>query len=655
MSIEKLELVSIAGDLPQLNAAITACLRSKVFHIENASKLLGSTEDSGSTGSLTNPFAEPLHALQELDLRRIKSDPDAVPLPAEFTPEEIISETERITGKLKDVRSELDAARKQIADYESAAIHLKHLQPSEFDLGELTRCKHILYRFGRMPEENLQKLEFYSDAGFIFQAYHTAHEYVWGFYFAAEDRIMSADAIMKGLLFERYELPEDISGTPEQAMADLQIKLTERKAELEKLEKAEDGIYESESELLGRMYRFAKYESEIWKLRSQCILTADKFSLMGYVPVSEKETFKKCIDKVPEISVTYEAPWADSRVQPPVRLKNGWFSKPFSMFVEMYGLPNYNGYNPTVFVAITYTLLFGIMFGDLGQGIVLALIGLFLDKKKGIQLGGVMTRIGVSSAVFGALYGSVFGFEEALDPLWERTGIPFLPLKAMENMNVFVYGAIGLGACIIIVSMLINIAVNLRRRCFTEAVFGNNGIAGLAFFATVMLLIVGIVTGKQLMPKGAAVTILVVTLLLMFFREPLGHWMAHKHYESEGLADFIAGNFFECFEFLLGYTSNTISFIRVGGFVFSHAGLMAVVMTIAEMIGKDHKSILTVIIGNIIVMGFEGLIVGIQVMRLEFYEIFSRCYDGDGKPFTPISVSFDDFSEKKQSEQTAKA
>lgn len=655
MSIEKLELVSIAGDLPQLNEAITACLQSKVFHIENAAKLLGSTEDSGGVHSGTNPYAEPLKALLELDLRQIKIDPNGKPLPAEFTPEQILSETERISGKLKAVREETESVRKQVTDYESAAIHLKNLQRAELDLGDLTKCKHILYRFGRMPEENVQKLDFYSDSGFIFQDYHTAHEYVWGFYFATKDRILSADAIMKGLLFERYELPSDLSGTPEEALANLQIKLTEQKARLAELEKEESSILSTEEEQLAKMYRFAKYESEVYKLRSQCILMKDKFSLMGYVPASEKERFKQIINKVPELSVTYEAPWADSKVQPPVRLKNGWFSRPFSMFVEMYGLPNYSGYNPTTFVAITYTLLFGIMFGDLGQGIVLALIGLFLEKKKGFALGGIMARIGVSSAIFGTLYGSVFGFEEALDPFWEKTGIPFLPLKAMENTNVIIFGAVGLGAAIIIISMLINIIVKFRRRNFEESVFGSNGIAGLLFFISVLLLIGGIVTGKQLIPKGAAVAVIVVTLLLMFFREPLGHFMAHKRYESEGIADFFASNFFECFEFLIGYTSNTISFIRVGGFVFSHAGLMGVVMTLADMIGGDHKSWITVVIGNLFVMCLEGLIVGIQVLRLEFYEIFSRCYDGDGKPFTPISVSFDDFSEMKQSEQTAKA
>lgn len=655
MSIEKLELVSIAGTLPHLNDAIVACLQSGVFHIENAAKLLGSAEDPGAGRAELNPYTEPLRALNELDLRQIRIDTAAEPLPAEFTPEQILQETARISERMREVHESIVAVQNKIAEDENSAIHLKHLKQADIDLGELVKCRHIVYRFGRMPEENMLKLDFYSDEGFIFQTYYTAHEYVWGFYFATQERILSVDAIMKGLLFEQYELPDDITGTPEQALAALQIRLTEKKAELETLQKQEKEIYDTEAELIGRMYRFAKYQNEVYRLRSQCIIMKDKFNLMGYIPASEQAAFKKRIDRVPEVSATYEAPWKDSKMQPPVRLKNGWFSRPFSMFVEMYGLPNYNGYNPTTFVAITYTLLFGIMFGDLGQGIVLALIGFFLSKKKGITLGGVMTRIGVSSAVFGTLYGSVFGFEDWLDPLWEKAGVSFLPLHAMENMNVFVYGAVGLGAVIIVISMLINIVVNLRKRNYTEAVFGNNGIAGLAFFTTVMLLIVGLVAGKTIMPKGAAIAVIVVTLLLMFFREPLGHWMAHKHYESEGAADFIAGNFFECFEFLIGYTSNTISFIRVGGFVFSHAGLMAVVMTIADMIGNDHKSIITVIIGNLIVMGFEGLIVGIQVMRLEFYEIFSRCYDGDGKPFTPISVSFDDFTEKQQSGQTAKA
>lgn len=658
LSIEKLELVSIVGELPHLNDAIVACLQSKTFHLENAAKLLGSSgseEQGGSRTPEVNPYAEPLKRLTELDLRKIAIDITKEPMPAEFTPEQISAGADRIAGSLRSVQEKLRTARQQAAEYESAAIHLKYLQKSDLDLGELRKCKHILYRFGRMPEESVQKLDFYSDQGFIFQIYHTESEYVWGFYFATQDRILAVDAIMKGLLFEQFQLPEELSGTPQEALQELQIRMTERKAEIEKLEQEEKAIYEREADLIGRMYRFAKYQSEVWKLRGQSVIMRDRFNLMGYVPVAEKDRFKKYIDKVPGLSVTYEAPWTDSKVQPPVRLKSGWFSRPFAMFVEMYGLPSYHGYNPTVLLAITYTLLFGIMFGDLGQGLVLALIGAFLHKKKGVELGAIMARIGVSAAIFGALFGSVFGFEEVLDPVYESLGISFLPLKAMDsaNTNLIIFGAVGIGAAIIIISILVNIIVRLRRHNYEEAVFGNNGIAGLVFFSAMLIVIVGILTGHSVLTKPFVIGLIVVPLLLMFFREPLGALLSKKHYEFPPIGDFIASNFFECFEFFLGYATNTLSFIRVGGFVFSHAGLMSVVMLLSDMIGNGHTSWITVIIGNAFVMCLEGLIVGIQVLRLEFYEIFSRCYDGDGKPFTPISVTFDDFSDTQQDSGTA--
>ena len=265
MSIEKLELVSIAGTLPQLNEAIVACLQSKVFHIENAGKLLGTGgDDSGGRGGAENPFAEPLRALLELNLREIAPDTSRE-VQTDFTPEEILAKAKQVSDGLAGVRDQLAETRRQITDYESASIHLKNLSRSDIDLGELTKCRHIVYRFGRMPEENMQKLDFYSDEGFIFQAYHTAHEYVWGFYFATQERILAVDAIMKGLLFERFELPDNISGTPEQALAEINIKLTEARARLEALEKQEKELLAKDAEQLGAMYCCAKYQSEVYR------------------------------------------------------------------------------------------------------------------------------------------------------------------------------------------------------------------------------------------------------------------------------------------------------------------------------------------------------------------------------------------------------
>ena len=98
--------------------------------------------------------------------------------------------------------------------------------------------------------------------------------------------------------------------------------------------------------------------------------------------------------------------------------------------------------------------------------------------------------------------------------------------------------------------------------------------------------------------------------------------------------------FFELFEVMLTFIANTMSFLRVGGFVLSHAGMMMVVYTLAEMVAGGTaitlSYLLVVVIGNAFVMCLEGMIVGIQVLRLEFYEMFSRYYEGKGKPFISI-------------------
>ncbi len=643
MSIEKLKLVNIGGALEHLNNALICCLESGSFHIENAAQVMAGASESFSAPSETDPYAEPLKKLLALNLQSLPLENKNAPQVAAFTPDQLHAELDRITQALGAVQQQLSASRELLAEYQNAVVHLRHLQSSNDDLGKLLQCKHIVCRFGRMPEESVQKLDFYTNQNFVFRAYDVAHEYAWGFYFCLPEQSKTVDGIMKALLFEEFHIPSFVHGTPEQALADLEEAISRLRQEVTTLEQQKDAILSAELPLLADMYRFIKYQHEVHKLRSQCVVSQNKFCLLGYVPVSELEPFQKRIEKVPGIVVSYEDPPETETIHPPVRLRSNWFTKPFSMFVEMYGLPGYRGFNPTGLLAITYTLLFGIMFGDLGQGLLMAVIGLILSRTKKIALAPILTRIGVSSAVFGFFYGSVFGYEHLLDPFFESIGLSFLPLHAMEHTTLFIYGAIGLGAGIMLLSILVNIIIKFRQRDYADAVFGNNGIMGAVFFSAILAIVVCmLMTDINLLTAPYIICLLILPLVCMFFREPLGALLAHKPFHKTTVGDFIASNFFECFEFLLGYATNMLSFIRVGGFVFSHAGLMSVVMVLADMVGKGASPIV-VIIGNLFVMGLEGLIVGIQVLRLEFYEIFSRCYDGDGKPFTPIAVTYDEF------------
>ena len=387
------------------------------------------------------------------------------------------------------------------------------------------------------------------------------------------------------------------------------------------------------------MFCRLRYAYDCFELRSKVSVMKNNFIMVGFVPEKESEEFSETIRKISGVSVDIRPPDSDSNLQIPVKLKNNRFTNPFSLFVEMYGLPAYDGFNPTALVAVTYTILFGIMFGDLGQGLVISVLGSILYKKTGNKLCAVIARIGLSSAFFGLIFGSVFGFEHVLDPMYRALGFEEKPFEAMENVSVVLGAAIAIGVVLILISIIINIVTTFKKKEYDQALFGNNGVAGLVFYSAVLYAAVNLlIFQKNIFTPLFIIFLVVLPLVIMLLREPLGCMVSGKNFKSEGVGDFIASNFFEVFEFLLGYVTNTLSFVRIGGFVLSHAAMMSVVMLLSEMF--QGASPVIVVLGNIFVIGMEGMLSGIQVLRLEFYEIFSRCYDGDGKPFEPVSVKY---------------
>ena len=94
--------------------------------------------------------------------------------------------------------------------------------------------------------------------------------------------------------------------------------------------------------------------------------------------------------------------------------------------------------------------------------------------------------------------------------------------------------------------------------------------------------------------------------------------------------------FFELFETLLSYFSNTLSFVRIGAFAVSHAAMMEVVLMLAGA-EEGSPNWVVIVLGNLFVCLMEGLVVGIQVLRLEYYEMFSRFYKGSGRAFDPYT------------------
>ena len=361
------------------------------------------------------------------------------------------------------------------------------------------------------------------------------------------------------------------------------------------------------------------------------------YILCGWMTEKDALAFQKDIQDDDKIFCLMEDQQAPAKKKPPTKLRNPKLFKPFEMYVKMYGLPAYNEMDPTWFVAITYSFIFGAMFGDVGQGLVLFLGGLFLYKTKKMDLAGIIGCAGVFSVFFGFMYGSFFGFEDVLKARWLKPMNAMMDVPLVGRLNAVFVIAIGFGMFIILICMVFNIINSIRNKDVERTWFDSNAVAGLVFYGSIVLTVGLFISGKKL-PAAAVLTVMfAVPLILMFLKEPLTNLVEKKSQifpEQKGM--FFVQSFFELFEVLLSYLSNTLSFLRIGAFAVSHAAMMEVVLMLAGATEGGSPNWIVVILGNIFVCAMEGLIVGIQVLRLEYYEIFSRFYAGNGREFQPF-------------------
>lgn len=636
MSIEKLELLRIKAPIEKLDGILEKCCESECFHMVYL-------EEKGGFRRLKeeNPYKAPLKSCAQLSnqLGIALEYVDSSTLELDSI-EDMRCFLQKAKSDADRLSAELNEAKDELSRRTQALTQMNHLLSLDIDLVKIFSLKHMTIRVGKLPCENLEKLKRYSDKPFVFIHYDRDSNYYWSAYWVPLSEKDEIDSIFESLFFERIYVPDFLTGTPAEEKQQLENEIAQLKSKVDVYSAKFNEFKENIADTLKMLFVRLKLGESRFALRENAAIKGDCVKLEGFIPHSECDRFKACFEDETKVVLEFLPPDSERDTQIPVKLKNGAFSRPFSMFVEMYGLPSYSGFNPTFFVALLYTLLFGIMFGDLGQGLLIALVGAVMYKKTKNAFGAILVRIGCSSAFFGLVFGSVFGFEEALNPLYKKLGFASKPIEVTENTMLILFAAIGIGVAIIILSMLLNVFVNLKKHDFAQSVFGNNGIVGIVFYAALLYgIVMTIGFSKNVFTPLFILLLMVLPLVLMFFREPLGALLEGKKPEKVPIGDFIASNFFEVFEFFLGYATNTLSFVRVGGFVLSHAGMMSVVMLLSQM-ASSGASVVIIVLGNIFVTCLEGLIVGIQVLRLQFYEFFSRFYEGDGVAFSPIKVNF---------------
>lgn len=633
--IEKMRFLSITGPKDDFDRVVNTYLTKYDIHLENALTEL-STSYNLKPFVESNPYKELLSKSEDLIKRLDSQNPPDDRLMTFEEASEVINSAYAMLSDLNLKKAEL---KKQRQDYNDLLSQIEHFRHLDYNMHQIINLKFIKFRFGKVPHEFYTRFSkyVYDNLDTVFYECERDRDYVWGVYFVPASDAVKIDAIYASLHFERIKLPDAYDGTPEEAYRSITDSITAINNELTKVYAQIKERLNSVADQLLIAHHTVSALSQNFDVRKLAACTRDKgngndvfYIICGWITEKDSIELLKEAEKDNLVYCVCDDGQAEADIKPPTKLRNIKLFKPFEMFIKMYGLPSYNEIDPTSFVAITYSFIFGIMFGDVGQGLCLAIGGALLYKLKKMNIAAIIATAGIFSTVFGFLYGSIFGFESILQPIW---------MSPRENVMSMLITAVGFGVFLILVTMVINIVNGIKARDWGRVFFDTNGVAGIFFYVALIASVALIFTGHAL--PGAIIMIVFfgIPLLLMFFKEPLTRFIEKKSsFLPEHKAMFFMETFFEMFEVILSYLTNTISFLRVGAFALSHAFMMAVVMMLAGE-GNGTPNIVVVVLGNIFVAGMEGLIVGIQVLRLEYYEMFSRFYKGNGKEFKPYKAS----------------
>ena len=335
--------------------------------------------------------------------------------------------------------------------------------------------------------------------------------------------------------------------------------------------------------------------------------------LEGWIP----EKFSKVFAEQLQHAVVTFLP---SEGEAPVLLETPLALKPFEKLITHFSYPRYGELNPVIPFAFSFLLLFGIMFGDVGHGVVLALLGWLVKKHKTeyADLGQIYYLSGLSSLFFGFMYGSVFGVHHLL---------PHLLFTPIENIEATILFSIGIGIGIITLSFFLHMVTAVKRK-EPSLIFLSEGslLWFLVYWFAIGILVKSLV---QHMDITYEVMILLLLLGVILFK-----MLRKTHEKTQAVIDF--------FRTFMETITNTVSFLRVGAFALAHGALFMAVFSIAKMIseayGEGFLYWLLIIVGNVVIIVLEGVIVTIQTLRLEYYEFFKRFFKGGGIPYRPYRL-----------------
>ncbi len=563
-------------------------------------------------------------------------------IPEGYTPEILDEKNIRdllneIEDKMKSYDHDLEDLQKRQHDIQIKLDSIRFFGNLDMDLSQAQSVKHFYMGFGSVPAINYPAfMNAFSGIPSVVQNVGTIGANNMVFFTVPVNNRESVEKVLHNLYYKEYGIPTDVKGDIKSNIVRYGFELTMTHDEAIWLDEMMLKMKEKYREKLKQLHHSIEYHIARARLQAEMASTQNVYLFSGWVTADQEQELMDTIESITDKRCVFldedaSLVMARENISAPTKLRNPRILKPFESLVSMFGTPNYSELDPTPVAAISYVIMFGAMFGDIGHGLILALLGGVLSLlpkfKKIVALASIMFWVGISSALFGLIYGSVFGNEHIMT---QTFGNFFT--APLENINLILLSAVGFGVLMISSGIILNIINCIRLKDYGKLFFGGTGIAGLLFYWSVLSLALLKMVFKIDVPQ-ALFAVPIGAIVIVGMEKRLEYWI-YGHGERPGLGMGI----FEVLESVLSFLSNTISFVRVGAFALNHGALMSVVFILADMAQHTWGKWLALLLGNIFVIGFEGMVVGIQALRLEYYEFFIKFFRADGKEFQTLDI-----------------
>lgn len=541
------------------------------------------------------------------------------------------AEMERCCQALAAVREQVQAldqqartTRQRRTELEQFAYYVRALAELRIDVPALAELRFLHCRAGIVPTENFQRLQESAALGEDLvlrlgaQGEHT-HCLVVGAGGISPD--------LEGLLakahFQPTSVPLSLEGASAQTLQTrVRAEIQRASAECAELESREQDLREQAQDDLKHAAAVLAHASVLVQCAGALQARLPVALLIGWIVPERLAELEQVLaqEVASPVAIVHQPLADDSEEQPPSPLQVPPLFRPGASLVTLFGTPGTDEINPSLVLAATTPLFFGMMFGDLGQGLLLALLAVVFRRRLGIWVAPALA-CSLSSAFFGLLYGSVFGVEHWLPAWW---------LQPMKEPFRLLATALTVGIGFLLLTFILK-AINLAlRHRWQEALFGFAGGGGLLCY-------LGGVLGLRAFYLDQPMPMLALSLLAAGLLATGWHMALEVRTHGSGALGLLLTEFFHG---ALGLVTNTLSFLRLAAFALNHAALSMALFLVLDMLpgstlGWLLRGVLFVL-GSIVILVVDVLVVAVQTIRLEFYEGLTRYFRGEGRAFVPL-------------------